>query len=85
MNGKDINYQNTNFFSNFIHGIFNNRELPFERRDRLEILAKDIKRLLKKKETIEIPEIMKELNVSAIDAIAAVKILRERGIVREAD
>lgn len=53
------------------------------RREKLNKLAEDIKKLLEKKKRITIPEIMKMFKVNALDAIEAINILKEKGIVKE--
>jgi len=84
MNGKNINIKNNmNFFSNFIHGIFGYHELPEDRSERIENIALKINELLKKKETLEIPEIMKLLDINVIDTLAAIQMLKQRGVVQD--
>jgi len=82
---ENVCLKNNNFFSNFIHGFFNNCELPYERRERIEILADNIAELLKEKKQLEIPEIVEKCNVSVIDAISAINILKKKGIVIETE
>jgi len=72
-----------NFFSNFIHGIFGYHELPEDRSERIENIALKINELLKKKETLEIPEIMKLLDINVIDTLAAIQMLKQRGVVQD--
>jgi len=74
-----------NFFSNFIHGIFSYHEPLDERNERIEIIAKKINELLERKEILHIPEITKSLNINVIDTLAAIQLLKQRGIVQEID
>jgi len=84
MNGENIVIKNkNNLFSNFIHGIFRYHEPTEDRNERIERIAIEINELLEKKETLQIPEIMKSLNINVIDTLSAIQLLKQKGIVQE--
>jgi predicted DNA-binding transcriptional regulator len=78
---KEITSDTVNATGIFISAMTGNSHLL--REYRIKRLANDIKALLIERKKMRIPEIMGEFDVTAVDAIDAVEILKKKGIVKE--
>jgi len=87
-NNNDIIVQaskGANFVSTASYALLGGNLSNNLKKERIKKLATKIERLLKIRKKMTIPEVMKEFRVNIADAIEAINLLKERGIIQEID
>jgi predicted HTH transcriptional regulator len=73
------------FFSTASYALLGGNLSNNLKKEKIERLSINIERLLKTRKKMTVPEVMKEFNVNIAEAIEAINLLKERGIIQEID
>lgn len=90
INGKNYDLikkasKGTRFVSESSFALFGGNLNQQIRKEKIKTISEEILELLKKKESITIPIIMKSFHINAIDAIEAIELLRVKGMIQETE